>query len=82
MHELGIAESILEAVRTEMKPYAGARPVKVAVKLGAMCGVDRDSLSFCFETITRGTLFEPMILALEDTPADELELSYLELEEP
>jgi hydrogenase nickel incorporation protein HypA/HybF len=82
MHEVGIANSILEAVRSEMQPHAGARPVKVAVKVGAMSGVDRDSLSFCFEVITRGTLFETMTLALEDAPADELELSYLELEEP
>jgi len=82
MHEVGIANSILDAVRTEMLPHAGARPVKVAVKVGAMSGVDRDSLSFCFEAITRGTLFESTILAVEDAPADELELTYLELEEP
>jgi hydrogenase nickel incorporation protein HypA/HybF len=82
MHEVGIANSILEAVGTEMQPYAGARPVKVIVKVGAMSGVDRDSLSFCFEAITRGTVFEGMILAIEDAPADELELSSLELEEP
>ena len=82
MHEVGIAQSILEAVQTEMRPHPGALPVKLAVKVGAMSGVDRDSLSFCFEVITRGTLFETMILAIEDAPADELELSYLELEEP
>ena len=82
MHYVGIAQSILDAVRTEMQPYPGARPLKVAVKVGAMSGVDRDSLSFCFEAITKGTLFEPLILAIEDTPADELELSHLELEEP
>jgi hydrogenase nickel incorporation protein HypA/HybF len=82
MHEVGIANSIMEAVGTEMRPYGGARPVKVTVKVGAMSGVDRDSLSFCFEAITRGTLFEGMMLAIEDTPADELELSSLELEQP
>jgi hydrogenase nickel incorporation protein HypA/HybF len=82
MHEIGIANSILEAVQIEMQPHPAARPVKVAVKVGAMSGVDRDSLSFCFEAITRGTLFETMILAIEDAPADELQLSYLELEEP
>ena len=82
MHELGIAESILEAVETEMRAYAGSRPIKVAVKVGALSGVDRDSLSFCFEAITKGTPFEELILALEDAPADELQLTSLELEEP
>ncbi|HUB77354.1 MAG TPA: hydrogenase maturation nickel metallochaperone HypA [Bryobacteraceae bacterium] len=82
MHEIGIAASIVEAVRTEMRPYNDTRPVKVVVKVGAMSGVDRDSLSFCFQAITRGTLFEGLTLSIEDTPADELELSRLELEEP
>jgi hydrogenase nickel incorporation protein HypA/HybF len=82
MHEVGIANSILEAVGTEMQPHAGARPIKVTVKVGAMSGVDRDSLLFCFEAITRGTVFESMILVIVDAPADELELSSLELEEP
>ncbi len=82
MHEVGIAEAILDAVRTEMKPYPAARPAKVAVKVGAMSGVDCNSLAFCFEVITRGTTFEKLVLALEESPADELELSYLELEEP
>jgi hydrogenase nickel incorporation protein HypA/HybF len=82
MHEVGIAQSILEAVGTEMKPHAGARPVRVTVRVGAMSGVDRDSLSFCFEAIVRGTVFESMLLDIEDAPADELELCHLELEEP
>jgi hydrogenase nickel incorporation protein HypA/HybF len=82
MHEVGIANSIIEAVRTEMEPYPGAKPMKLTVKIGAMAGVDRDSLSFCFEAITRGTIFETMTLAIEDTLADELELGSLELEAP
>ena len=82
MHEVAIAHSILEAAGAEMKPYAGARPVKVTVKVGAMSGVDRNSLSFCFEAIVRGTVFEGMLLEIEDAPADELELCQLELEEP
>jgi len=82
MHEVGIAHSIVEAVRTEMKSYPAAKPVKVTVAIGAMSGVDKDSLSFGFEAITRGTPFENMILAIEDAPADELELKHLELEEP
>jgi hydrogenase nickel incorporation protein HypA/HybF len=82
MHEVGIANSILEAVQKEMRPYLDAKPVKVTVKIGAMSGVDRNSLSFCFEAITRGTVYETMILEIEDAPADELELKNLELEEP
>ncbi|SPE42378.1 fragment of hydrogenase nickel incorporation protein HypA [Candidatus Sulfopaludibacter sp. SbA3] len=82
MHEMGIANSILDAVRKEMAPYPGARPVKVTVRIGTMAGVDPDSLTFCFQALVSGTEFEPMELAVETAPADELELGSLELEEP
>lgn len=81
MHELGIANSILDAVRKEMAPYPAARPVRITVRIGAMAGVDPDSLAFCYQALVSGTEFEAMQLALENTPADELELGSLELEE-
>jgi len=82
MHELGIANSILEAVETEMRPHPGARPVKIGVTVGALSGVDRDSLAFCFQAIVKGTPLEALALEVHDAPADELELTCLELEEP
>ncbi len=82
MHELGIANSILEAVKTELQPHPGARPVRIAVTVGALSGVDRDSLAFCFEAIVKGTPFELLALDLKEAAADELELTCLELEEP
>jgi hydrogenase nickel incorporation protein HypA/HybF len=82
MHEMGIANSILDAVRKEMEPYPAARPVKVTVRIGAMAGVDPDSLTFCYQALVNGTVFEPMELAVVRAAADELELSSLELEEP
>ena len=82
MHELGIANSILEAVETEMRPHPGARAVKIGVTVGALSGVDRDSLAFCFQAIVKGTPFESLALDVRDAAADELELNSLELEEP
>jgi hydrogenase nickel incorporation protein HypA/HybF len=82
MHELGIANSILEAVKTEMRPHPGARAVRIAVTVGALSGVDRDSLAFCFEAIVKGTPFELLALDLKEAAADELQLTCLELEEP
>ena len=82
MHELGIANSILEAVETEMRPHPGARAVRIAVTVGALSGVDRDSLAFCFEAIVKGTPFELLALDLKEAAADELQLTCLELEEP
>ena len=78
MHELGIAQSILEAVDKEAARHPGARPVKVGVRIGPMSGVNRESLSFCFE-IAAGD--EGLALDVEDGSADELDLKYIELEQ-
>ena len=82
MHEMGIASSILDAVRKELTPYPDARPLKVIVRIGVMSGVDPNSLSFCYEALVNGTEFESMRMAVVEAAADELELASLELEEP
>ncbi|HUK18161.1 MAG TPA: hydrogenase maturation nickel metallochaperone HypA [Bryobacteraceae bacterium] len=88
MHEVGIASGILDAVRTETAVYQSAnahqpaRAVKVGVRIGAMAGIDPESLAFCFEALVKGTDLEPLELAIEPGRADELEFAYLELEQP
>lgn len=80
MHELGIAGSVLEAVR-ERAAAERARIVRVGVRIGPLAGVDRNSLSFCFDAMVKGSEFEPLALEVEDGAADELALSFLELED-
>jgi hydrogenase nickel incorporation protein HypA/HybF len=82
MHEVGIASGILDAVRTETAAHQPARALKVGVRIGAMAGIDPESLAFCFEALVKGTDLEPLELAIEPGPADELEFAYLELEQP
>jgi len=82
MHEMGIANSILEAVRTEAAAYAPARATKVGVKIGEMAGVEPSSLAFCFEVLVKGSDLEPLELEIRPGTADELAFAYLELEEP
>jgi len=62
MHELSIAESILEAVRQEIALRPGARPVRVGLRIGELAAVDVDSLNFCFESVLRGTEWETLQL--------------------
>ncbi len=68
MHELSIANSVLEAVRAEAGRRPGARLLKVGVRVGELAGVDPDALSFCFESLVRGTEFEPLALEIEPSP--------------
>jgi len=68
MHELSIAESILDAVRAEAAKRPGAHVAKVAVRIGALSGVEPDALTFGFECLVRGTDLDPLALVIERTP--------------
>jgi len=68
MHEMGIANSVLDAVRTEMLRYPGTYPCKVCLRVGEMTAIDAESLRFCFEAITRETDLEALELEIEVCP--------------
>jgi hydrogenase nickel incorporation protein HypA/HybF len=65
MHEMGIANSILEGVAKELRQRPGARAVKVGVRIGELAGVDPDALSFAFEALTLDTPFASLALDVE-----------------
>jgi hydrogenase nickel incorporation protein HypA/HybF len=67
MHELSIANSILDAVRKERERLNGARVTKVGVRIGELAGVDPEALSFGFEVLVKDTDLEPLTLAIEST---------------
>ena len=55
MHELSIAESIVDAVAETAAAYPGARVKEVRLRVGALASVVEDSLQFCWEITTDGT---------------------------
>ena len=68
MHEIGIANSILDAVRTEAARHPGGQPRKVAVRIGELAAVDADALQFAFEVLTRGTDLDSLELEIKICP--------------
>ena len=68
MHELSIANSIIDAVRLEGARRPGARFLKVGVRVGELSGVEPDALSFSFEALVRGSDLEPLALDIETCP--------------
>ncbi len=68
MHELSIAESILDAVRKELMSRPGSRPIRVGLRIGPLAAVDVDSLTFCFEAVLRGTDWETLQLDVRVCP--------------
>jgi hydrogenase nickel incorporation protein HypA/HybF len=68
MHEMGIANSVLEAVRAEMLRNPGTYPCKVGVRIGEITAIDQDALRFCFDAIILDTDLESLELAIEFCP--------------
>jgi hydrogenase nickel incorporation protein HypA/HybF len=68
MHEIGIANAILEAVQTEAKRHPGAVLRKVAARIGELAGVDSDALQFSFETLTCDTDLAGLKLEIDISP--------------
>ncbi len=68
MHEMGIANSVLDAVRTETRRFPEGHIYKVGVRIGELAGVNPDAMSFCFDALVRGTELEPLTLDIEYCP--------------
>src|ERR1700758_5480802 len=68
MHELSIAQSVLEAVTAEAVRHVGAKPAKVGLKVGELAAVDPDALRFGFDVLTHETALEGLQLEIEFCP--------------
>ena len=68
MHELGIAQNILEIVQQSV-PEEQAPDVKwIRIRVGQLSGVIPDSLDFCFGTLVGETNMRQAGLAIEQVP--------------
>jgi hydrogenase nickel incorporation protein HypA/HybF len=65
MHELAIAESIIQAVQTKTGDHA-VRSVRLQV--GQLSGVLTDALTFSFELAAHGTSLEGAQLLIDEPP--------------
>jgi hydrogenase nickel incorporation protein HypA/HybF len=68
MHEMGIAGSILDAVRAETRRFPEGHIYKICVRIGELAGVNPDAINVCFEALVRSTDLEPLELKVEYCP--------------
>jgi hydrogenase nickel incorporation protein HypA/HybF len=68
VHELAVAQSLLEIVEREAQPYEGARVIRILLRIGRMSAVVPDALRFAFDAITRGGMAEGAALEIEEVP--------------
>jgi len=68
MHELSIAQSILDIVREEMQVHGIRRLLAVRLAVGELSAVVPDSLHFCWGMVSEGTAAEGSRLVIEQIP--------------
>ena len=65
MHELSIAQSIVDSVLAHQKQHGGRRVTTIGVRVGEVSGVNAEALEFCFGATIEDTPLAGAALALE-----------------
>jgi hydrogenase nickel incorporation protein HypA/HybF len=68
MHELSIAQNIVEIVQQNIPPGDGRNVTSVRMKVGRLSGIVVDSLEFCFDAIINNTFLQGAKLEIESVP--------------
>jgi hydrogenase nickel incorporation protein HypA/HybF len=69
MHEMGIALKIVESAVASIPTELADRPVeRITLDIGTMSGIVEDSLRFCFEVASKGTVLETAELVINEIP--------------
>jgi hydrogenase nickel incorporation protein HypA/HybF len=68
MHELSVAQSIVEIIQQHIPESDWNRVTTVRLKIGAVAGIVPDSLEFSFQAITAESFFRHAKLEIETIP--------------
>ena len=56
MHEMGIAQSVIDMATREAELKSARAVLRVSLTIGELSGVDTESLRFCFECLKQETI--------------------------
>jgi hydrogenase nickel incorporation protein HypA/HybF len=65
MHEMSLAEGILQIVEETATQQGFKRVKEVRLEIGALAGVEVEALSFCMDVVLRGSIAEGARVELE-----------------
>lgn len=68
MHEMSIAQSIMDIVLEESRRHGLNQVKTIKLQVGAMAAVVPESLTFCFDLLSRDSLVEGAVLEIETLP--------------
>jgi hydrogenase nickel incorporation protein HypA/HybF len=78
MHELGIAQAIVEQSVEAARSAGSTRVTAVRVRIGELSGVAEEALRFCWDIATAGTILDAARLDCEQVAGQELRIEWLE----
>ena len=67
MHEMSIAESVLQIIEDTARAERCVRVKTVWLEIGQLAGVEKDSLRFCFDVVTRDSIAQDARLEIIET---------------
>ena len=65
MHELGVASTVLDAVRSKAAEFPRSHAARVGVRVGEWSGVDIDALRFCIESLASSSELEGLRVEID-----------------
>lgn len=68
MHEISLAEGVLQIIEEHSKTDGFSRVTAVWLEVGALAGVEPDALRFCFEAVSRDSLAQGARLEIVEVP--------------
>ncbi len=68
MHELAIADSIVQSVLSEVERQGYGNLIEVGLRVGELTDIVTDSLCFGFEVLSRDTILRDTKLVIEQVP--------------
>jgi hydrogenase nickel incorporation protein HypA/HybF len=68
MHEMSLAEGILQLIEDSSRQQSFARVSTVWLEIGQLAGVEVESMKFCFDVVMRGSVAEGAQLEIISTP--------------
>ena len=75
MHELSIAEAIINSTLDELGKHGGGKVEEVGLRIGALSGVMPDALEFAYEIAVRDTCLNGSRISMEIVPATGIALT-------
>jgi hydrogenase nickel incorporation protein HypA/HybF len=68
LHELGVANEILDVALAEADRHAAKKVTSIRLRVGVLRAIEPENLSFLFEHLARGTPAEGALLEIVEEP--------------